>query len=1074
MPLPPILSHQFDHYEQFLKNLKRIIDEKPIPLTPSYRPGPGIQDYHRLKFELIDFKVPANVDPKRAILENLTYEMSVNVRIHVISKLGGGEDHISLTYDQDVELCRIPVMVKSSVCPPHHHDDEGGYFIISGLRRALCLVQSKNGSPNRIQIFEDHHDKEQLCAFFNNVKITYNPKDNSVSCEIYVYERVVDDDDDDETGGKNQRVIKKIPIQTLLRILAPNKNYIQGMIQRACFTKASYDKIGSILRTPLKPQLQTRITEEQVLTCFADKEDKCNMILLMLGEMFLCYDKGLRTGSDFSNKRFETCGYHLETKFQQLFGKLSKMIQKKIRVPLKLDDLQWSIKEFFESSSSLITDGFFKVFSTGIWNPILNYLEKKKKSSSETQSICHLVDTYNKISSMTSLTKILNFYPDNLLVENRPHEYGYSCALGGPKDDLDSKKLLTISATITLEVDDRPILELIRNHVGFCKHEDSVPKDMKRIIQILVNKKWVGILSLDHKDELIRSLRKFRSETRGYHKISIYRDSTKIHVNTDAGRITRPVFTTEPFEGSSSSFDEFIRQGKIEWIDAYEQTCLYIAPDSPTHYEIDSSFVYGFSALTTIFPEHNASLRNIFQSNSSKQAMSFESLEMRNQDFLYYPDEPIISHPTNYMVGTPVIHGENTILAIMMHDGGGQEDSFIVNSRFIERGGLLSFYDKIYHTNCLEEEEEFFNPLCKIEKMNHLIKMYDFTNLDSQGIIKKGVRINSRTILMCKRNLRTNAWILIRPNHLDGQGEIHEIQMFNDGKDVKIRVRATNIPQKGDKLMTRHGQKGTIGEIVDPENLPFTLDGMIPDIIMNPCAFPSRMTIGPFYEALYSKLKLLRPDLMMRPFHEIPFEFVQEALRNEGCHPLGYERMISGETGEFMNGLIFTGPQYVQVLKHKAQSKVFGTGLHFRRDPYTRQAIAGRKNEGATMLGNMEKDCLIAHGANNVLLEKFSRCDPYVALMCTKCEFFGEKKSLPCRNCGHEIFDEFHVSYSLYLLVQEMMCLNIRIKFENLIDENEMDVDVDDCRMFENLQVTYVNIETDREGYERSKKSKFL
>ncbi|CAG8815586.1 24370_t:CDS:2, partial [Racocetra persica] len=207
-----------------------------------------------------------------------------------------------------------------------------------------------------------------------------------------------------------------------------------------------------------------------------------------------------------------------------------------------------------------------------------------------------------------------------------------------------------------------------------------------------------------------------------------------------------------------------------------------------------------------------------------------------------------------------------------------------------------------------------------------------------------------------------------------------------NAKFVKVRIRSTRIPEIGDKFASRHGQKGTIGMVYRQEDMPFTREGIIPDIIINPHAIPSRMTIGHLIECLMGKLSVLTGNEGdATPFTDVTVEDLSKNLREQGYHSRGLEVMYNGHTGRKLVAQVFIGPTYYQRLKHMVHDKVHSRA----RGPVnilTRQPAEGRNREGGLRFGEMERDCMISHGTALFLKERlFDVSDPFYIHVCDIC-----------------------------------------------------------------------------------------
>jgi len=250
-------------------------------------------------------------------------------------------------------------------------------------------------------------------------------------------------------------------------------------------------------------------------------------------------------------------------------------------------------------------------------------------------------------------------------------------------------------------------------------------------------------------------------------------------------------------------------------------------------------------------------------------------------------------------------------------------------------------------------------------------------------------------------------------------------------KFVKIRVRSTRIPQVGDKFASRHGQKGTVGITYRQEDMPFTAEGITPDIVINPHAIPSRMTIGHLVECLLSKLAtLLGNEGDATPFTDLTVESVSHLLKARGYQSRGLEVMYHGHTGKKLQAQVYLGPTYYQRLKHMVDDKIHSRA----RGPVqilTRQPVEGRSRDGGLRFGEMERDCMISHGIASFLKERlFDASDAYRLHVCDICGLTAianlKKQSFECRACKNKVaISQLHIPYAAKLLLQELQAMNI-------------------------------------------------
>jgi DNA-directed RNA polymerase II subunit RPB2 len=396
-----------------------------------------------------------------------------------------------------------------------------------------------------------------------------------------------------------------------------------------------------------------------------------------------------------------------------------------------------------------------------------------------------------------------------------------------------------------------------------------------------------------------------------------------------------------------------------------------------THCEIHPSMILGICASIIPFPDHNQSPRNTYQSAMGKQAMGIylTNFVVRSDtmaNILYYPQKPLATtRSMAYLKFRELPAGQNAIVAILCYSGYNQEDSVIMNQSSIDRGLFRSIYYRTYldteKKSGVQQLEEFEKPT---RDTTLRMKHGSYNKLDDDGLVPPGTRVFGEDIIIGKTapippdseelGQRTRSHTrrdVSTPLKSTENGIVDQVLLTTnaDGqKFVKIRVRSTRIPQIGDKFASRHGQKGTIGITYCQEDMPFTAEGITPDIIINPHAIPSRMTIGHLVECLLSKLAtIVGNEGDATPFTDLTVDSVSDWLRKRGYQSRGLEIMYHGHTGRKLQAQVYLGPTYYQRLKHMVDDKIHSRA----RGPVqilTRQPVEGRSRDGGLRFGEME------------------------------------------------------------------------------------------------------------------------
>lgn len=554
--------------------------------------------------------------------------------------------------------------------------------------------------------------------------------------------------------------------------------------------------------------------------------------------------------------------------------------------------------------------------------------------------------------------------------------------------------------------------------------------------------------------------------------VAYYADTDEVYVNTDAGRARRPVVIVEEgrplvtrkhldaLKNGKMTFTDLIKEGLVEFIDAEEEENAFIAiadkdvTAAHTHVELYPGLLLGAVTSIAPFPDHNSSPRVTMASAMLKQALGMTQSNFRvrmdtQMHIMNYPQKPIAMTNQSKVMN---IHrrpaGQNLVVAIMPFRGYNMEDAIILNKASVERGlGRTMFY----RTYAAEERRYPGGQKDRFELPNPEIQGYRgeeaYKYLGEDGIIAPEVSVTSGDVLvgktspprfleevgelsMIEEKRRENS-VTMRGNEQGVVDQIMITEAVTGNKLVKVKVREQKIPEIGDKFASRHGQKGVIGLIVPQHDMPFSQHGISPDLIMNPHAVPSRMTVGHVMELLGCKaVSLNGKEVDATAFEKWDEEAMKDMLTKAGFKPDGKEYLYDGATGEMIEAQIFIGVTYYQRLKHLVSNKIHARS----RGPVqilTRQPTEGRARDGGLRFGEMERDTLIGHGASMLLLERLLKeSDAVIELVCEDCGALAIddqiRKKKYCGVCDSTSVSPVEMSYAFKLLLNEMKALNIR------------------------------------------------
>jgi DNA-directed RNA polymerase II subunit RPB2 len=858
---------------------------------------------------------------------------------------------------------------------------------------------------------------------------------------------------------------------------------IAFMMSNVSFTLNNADKETILLK---KREFVTDILANDLFP-HCDTITKKIYFLGFMTKKLLLTSLGLLKEDDrdsYTNKRIDCTGSLLNNLFRNYLNKLVKDGEKQII--REINTGSWRSTDDYLNiinptniykiiKSSTIENGIKRALSTGDFG--------LKHSTSNKVGVAQVLSRLSYISSISHLRRVATpldksgkMVPPRLLNNT---SWGFLCPAETPEGlSVGVVKNLSFMTTVSIYSDSAPIYDIIQDDI--IRIED-VTLPLKETNKIFVNGAWIGYSKNPY--ELFLNLKELKYQGVLNIHVSIVFDFKKeeLRICNDAGRLLRPLLivndnktylteeTIQSLKNKTLTWEDLFTNIKIphavlEYIDAEEQNGSMIASKMEelissnykyTHCEIHSSTIFGVLASCIPFPEHNQSPRNTYQCAMGKQAIgiyltNYETRMDKTAYVLTYPARPLVdTRLMNLLNLHKIPSGTNITVAIMSYTGYNQEDSLLVNKGSIDRG---LFQATIYHTEKDEDKQKINGEeelRCKPDpKKTKSMKFANYDKIGANGLIPENTIVKNRDVIISKvvpiklnktdmtkvikyedqsRVFRKQSETYVDKNYLTKNGDGYTI--------AKVRLRTTRKPIIGDKFSSRHGQKGTVGNIIPESDIPFTADGLKPDIIINPHAIPSRMTIGQLKESLLGKV-LVQLGLFGdgTSFGELSVHEISKKLLSLGYERNGNEVMYNGYTGEQLKADIFVGPVFYQRLKHMVDDKIhhrsFGPMVNL-----TRQPAEGRSRDGGLRFGEMERDCSISHGASRFTKERmYDVSDKYQVFTCNLCGLIASYNDSYhihlCKNCDNKTdFSRVEMPYSCKLLSQELITMNVVPRF---------------------------------------------
>ncbi|KAL8506631.1 hypothetical protein ACS0TY_017502 [Phlomoides rotata] len=974
-------------------------------------------------------------------------------------------------------------LAKYGECPL----DPGGYFVIKGAEKVILIQEQP--SKNRIIIDTDQKGcvqasvtsssekiKSKTVIKMEKGKINLYLNQFTSKVPIMVVLRAMGMESDQEVVqmiGRDPRYSElllpsiedcvKDGIHTRLQAL----EFLEHKVKKYPYSAMSEKGLAhSIIRDIFLANIP--VLEENF-------RPKCIYVAVMLRRMMeAILNKDTMDDKDYmGNKRLELSGQMLSLLFEDLFKTMNDEVRK------TMDTVLAKTSRFkSDLSQSLLKDritvGLERALSTGNWDVKRFHMHRKGM----TEAVVRL----SYISTLGHMTKIKPQFEKSSKVSGpralQPSQWGMLCPCDTPEGSGTGLiKNLALMTHVTTDEDEGPIISVCYN-CGVVDLELFPAEElhMPNFYLVIFNGLILGVHKSPHR--FANTMRKLRRSSKIGEFVSIFVNDKQrcVYIACDGGRVCRPLVIADKgvsrikehhmkeLRDGVRNFRSFLKEGLIEYLDVNEENNALIAlyeekaKEGTTHIEIEPFTILGICAGLIPYPHHNQSPRNTYQCAMGKQAMgniAYNQLcRMDNLMYLLvYPQRPLLTTRTIELVRYDKLGaGQNATVAIMSYSGYDIEDAIVMNKSSLDRGfGRCIVMKKMSAVRQSYPENKTSDRVVKPQRED-----YDFEKmqiLDDDGLAAPGEIIRPGDIYINKQSpIRntgqdpTRATVSQykpskqRYNGTEGETTVVDRVALCSDKDnnlcFKFMIRHTRRPEIGDKFSSRHGQKGVCGTIVQQEDFPFSERGICPDLIMNPHGFPSRMTVGKMIELLGSKAgvscgRFHHGSAFGEPSgHADKVEDISETLVKHGFSYTGKDFIYSGITGEPLQAYIFMGPIYYQKLKHMVIDKMHARGQG-PRIMLTRQPTEGKSRNGGLRVGEMERDCLIAHGTSMLTFERLVlSSDSFEVQVCRKCGLLGyynfKLKTGMCSTCKNgENISTMKLPYAAKLLIQELQSMNI-------------------------------------------------
>lgn len=1085
-----LVRQHIDSYNEFIrKELQSIIDEVgEIPIEVEENP-------FKIKLGRIEVGSPRVIEvdgserriyPAEARIRNLTYAAPLHLEMTPIVGEKTGPPEI-------VYIGDLPVMLKSEICPLSRLSpeeliavgedplDPGGYFIVNGSERVVVALEDL--APNRVlvdveKVGSNPNYKAKIFSttvgFRARIEVTIK-SDGA----IYVSMPGLPADIPFVIIMKALGVEADSKIAELVSPDEEIQNELEESFERSLdvtSTKDAFLFIGNRLAPGQIAEYRLKKAETLIDRNFLphlgrlpeDRIAKSHFLAEIVNKL-VELKLGRRQPDDkdhYANKRMRLAGPLLAELFRITFRNLVRDLKYQLeRITIKRA-AAFTIANAVRPG--IVTERIQHAMATGNW-------------VRGRVGVTQLLDRTNFSSTLSHLRRIqspLSRSQPNLEARDlHPTHWGRLCPNETPEgSNCGLVKNLALSATISIGIDQKKVVERLIE-LGLIPIDKADRKVRETGAKVYVDGMIVGYVTGPKTFvEKIRTLRRrgeLSSELNvAYIPPSHEKSNVEVYVNCDSGRVRRPLIIVhngrpkltkeivEKVNAGEMTWSDLVKEGIVEYLDADEEGDSLIALDESkingrtTHLEIAPYMIMGICSSIIPYAEHNQSPRNAYESAMAKQALGIFATNYANRTdsrshILIYPQVPLVrTKPMESIFFDDRPSGQNCVVAILSLQGYNMEDAIIVNKSSVDFGLARSMFFRVYEADTrqylggLRDRFEIPEPGTRGYRGDRYYRL-----LEEDGIISVESPVSGNMVLIGRVSpprfleeyrdfevrgpTKRDSSVCMRPSESGVVDQVFMTESIEGSRLVKVKVRNQRIPELGDKFASRHGQKGVIGMLISKEDMPFTENGLVPDIIINPHAIPSRMTVGQFIESIAGKLAAVTGiPVDGTPFSNDDPSTLQEALLRLGFQYNGREVLYNGLNGKKFEADIFIGVVYYQKLHHMVADK-----MHARArgqvQMLTRQPTEGRARGGGLRFGEMERDCLIGHGASALLKDRLlEESDLYTAMVCENCGLLAyydaRQNKYVCRVCGEKtVISPVAISYAFKLLIQELMSLGV-------------------------------------------------